>query len=63
MCTIYGSDGNDKKGKEVIARGQHILLRRGLFDRQLVSQVYGDMTSKKGKTRALVAWGMYDYVT
>lgn len=63
MCGIYGGDGNDKKGKEVIARGQRILLHRGLFDRQLVSEVYGDMASKEGKTRALAAWGMYDMVT
>jgi hypothetical protein len=63
MCTIYGVIGADKLGREVIIRAQNILLDKGFYDPRLSSQIYGDMTSKLARKRAIIAWGVLDYVT
>ncbi|KAM0714083.1 hypothetical protein Q7P37_011047 [Cladosporium fusiforme] len=63
MSCIYAYDGADSLDKEVILRGQRILLRQNMFYHQLVDEVYGESGSTRFKTRALLAWGMIDFVT
>lgn len=63
MSSIYAYDSADSLGKEVILRGQRILVRKDMFYHQMLDKAYGEPGSKQFKTRALLAWGMIDFVT